>query len=298
MKRFITVITCLFIYIAVHAQTDTIPPSPSDSILIADKGDTVRIGRIMIIKHNKHKRNDVQVVVGRKEKHKPSNVSTNWWIFDLGFANYVDNTNYANTATYLVNRPGYPGFSKDDLKLKAGKSVDVNIWIFMQRLNLIKHHLNLKYGLGLELNNYRYNSNISYREAGDVPYSNPPAITNSPYIFRDSISFTKNKLAADYLTVPLMLNFTTNPRHPGKSFLISAGISAGYLYSSRNKQISAERGKQKYKDDFDLEQFKISYVGEIGLGPIRLYGSYSPTSIYQKGLDIMPYTFGIRFSNW
>ena len=30
----------------------------------------------------------------------------------------------------------------------------MNIWFFMQRLNLIEHMVNLKYGLGLELNNY------------------------------------------------------------------------------------------------------------------------------------------------
>ena len=168
----------------------------------------------------------------------------------------------------------------------------------MQRLNLIKHYVNLKYGLGLELNNYRYNSSISYKEGGVVPYSNPSAIVSSPFIFRDSISFNKNKLAADYLTVPIMLNFASNPRNPGKDFSFSAGISAGYLYSERNKQVSAERGKQTNKGDYDLERFKLSYIGEIGLGPVRLYGSYCPSSIYQKGLNIKPYTLGIRLSSW
>jgi|GEM_PF-5683229 len=51
---------------------------------------------------------------------------------------------------------------------------------------------------------------MSYREAGVIPYSGGTQ-TNEPFIFRDSISFSKNKLAADYLTVPLMLNFTSNP---------------------------------------------------------------------------------------
>ena len=38
--------------------------------------------------------------------------------------------------------------NKDNLKLRTIKSVNVNIWFFMQRLNLIKHVVNLKYGLG------------------------------------------------------------------------------------------------------------------------------------------------------
>ena len=32
----------------------------------------------------------------------------------------------------------------------------MNIWLFMQRLNMIQHVVNLKYGFGLELNNYFY----------------------------------------------------------------------------------------------------------------------------------------------
>ncbi len=120
---------------------------------------------------------------------------------------------------------------------------------------------------------------------------------NSPFIFRDSIGFTKNKLAADYLTVPLMLNFNSDPAH-NKGLSASIGVSAGYLYSQRNKQRSGERGKEKNKGDYDLERFKLSYVAELGLGPVRLYGSYSPKSFYQQGLNMKPYNIGIRFSNW
>ena len=254
-----------------------------------------------ISKKNRDRHNaDKTVTMGREQKEKEakrqSNVSTNWWVFDLGFSNYIDNTNYATAGSYLVNRPGYPAIDKNDLKLRSGKSVNVNIWIVMQRLNLAKHYVNLKYGLGLELNNYRYRSSISYKEGGQVPYTTTQ--TNAPFIFRDSISFSKDKLAADYVTVPLMLNFTSNPNRKDKGISFSAGVSAGYLYSQRNKQKSSERGKDRNKGDYDLQKFKLSYIAELGLGPIRLYGSYSPRSMYDNGLDIKPYTIGFRFSNW
>ena len=71
------------------------------------------------------------------------------------------------------------------------------------------------------------------------------------------------------------------------------------LKDSQDENIkSEERGKQKNKGDYDLEQFKLSYVAELGLGPVRLYGSYSPKSFYGSGLDMRPYTIGVRFSNW
>jgi len=167
---------------------------------------------------------------------------------------------------------------------------------FMQRMNLVNQHVNLKYGLGLELNNYRYNigTNISYLEHN--PYVTGQV--TSPVVIRDSIQFTKNKLAADYLTVPLMLNFSSSPGFTNRGISLSVGVSAGYLYSQRNKQVSHERGKEKNKGDYDLERFKLSYVAELGLGPVRFYGSYSPKSFYGSGLDMKPYTLGIRFSNW
>lgn len=289
MKKLILLLAMAVFCLQVSAQEDS----------VQIKKDTIRIGGIIIVRKGKAKKDgDVEVNLGGDQaKKKKSNVSTNWWIFDLGFANYNDKTNYANAGSYLVNRPGYPAMDNNNFKLKAGKSINVNIWIFMQRLNLIKRHVNLKYGFGLELNNYRYKSAISYKEDGLVPYS-AGIQTNAPFIFRDSISFTKNKLAADYATVPVMLNFVSNPEKRKKGVSLSLGVSAGYLYSQRNKQRSNDRGKDKNKGDYDMERFKLSYIGELGLGPVLLYGSYSPKSMYERGLDIRPYNIGFRLSYW
>jgi hypothetical protein len=272
----------------------------TDSIQVQRKSDTIRIGGMIILKKgdpNDKKR--VTVTVGNRRHEKSSNISTASWIIDLGFANWVDKTNYASAITgdYLLNNFGTPSIGENDFKLKTIKSVNVNIWFFMQRLNLIKHYVNLKYGLGLELNNYRFKSALSLSESGLNPY-NPSQNINHAFIFRDTINFSKDKLAADYVTIPFMLNFRTNPNYSDKGLSFSAGVSVGYLYDSRNKQISHERGKLKNHGDFDLEKWKFSYIAELGLGPAHLYGSYSPNSIFEKGLNFMPYNVGIRLSNW
>jgi hypothetical protein len=54
----------------------------------------------------------------------------------------------------------------------------------------------------------------------------------------------------------------------------------------------------KLKSDFDLERWKLSYVGEILLGTVKLYGSYAFKSMWDKGLDQTPYTVGFRISSW
>lgn len=263
-----------------------------------DSKDTIRIGAMVIIKKGKpSKDGGTEININGSKKRSKKNISTNWGIIDLGFSNYNDQTNYANTGSFLVNRPGYPALDKNDFKARTGKSINVNLWFFMQRVNLIKHHVNLKYGLGLELNNYRFKSDVSFKEDGLVPYT-VNTQTNKPFVFRDSISLSKNKLAADYITVPVMLNFDTNPFNQKKGFSLSVGVSGGYLYSQRNKQKSDERGKQKNRGDYDMEKFKFSYIAEVGYGPVRLYGSYSPKSMFEKSMDLRPYNIGFRFSNW
>ncbi|MEO8712912.1 MAG: outer membrane beta-barrel protein, partial [Parafilimonas sp.] len=214
------------------------------------------------------------------EASKKRNISTNYLIFDLGFANYNDKTDYSASQTANFAEPG---LEKHDLKLIAGKSSNVNIWLFMQKLNITDHVLNLKYGLGLNMYNYRYNSNISFQD-------------KAPYVIQDSIDFSKNKLYVGYATIPLMININPTPnRHHGINF--SAGVSAGYRIGTHSKQISDERGKVKNHDDFDLRSWMVAYVAEIGLGPVRIYGSYSMNTLFEDAKQY-PYTIGFRFSNW
>ncbi len=271
----------------------------SDSVQVQKKNDTIRIGGMIILKKGDKNEKRVTVTVGNRNYNKKSNINTASFIVDLGFANWVDKTNYANATggNYLINQPGAAALATSDFKLRTIKSVNVNIWFFMQRLNLIKHYVNLKYGLGLELNNYRFTSPVSFKKAGANPYD-LSQIIDHPFVFRDSISFSKDKLAADYVTVPLMLNFRTNPNSRNKGLSFSTGVSVGYLYSSRNKQKSGERGKERNRGNYNLQTWKFSYIGELGLGPVHLYGSYSPNSIFEKGLNLMPYSVGIRLSNW
>ena len=285
-------LTLLFTSLFVTAQSDT--------NRVISQTDTVRIGKFEIIKNERNAEgSQSKIIFNRKSSSRKafSKVSTNWFIFDFGFSNYIDKTDYGNTGDFLYNRSAVAPLGKSDFNLKTGKSLNVNFWFFMRRINLIKTHVNLKYGFGIEYDNYRFksSSNLSFLEKN--PYLNNLQ-PQSPVVIRDSISFSKNKLALNYLTVPLMVNFITNPANAKKGLSISMGISAGYLYGVRNKQKSDERGKEKNRGDYDLERFKLSYIAEMGLGPIRLYGSYSPNSIFSEGLIMKPYTIGIRLSNW
>lgn len=277
MCKMYLLVAVLCIHLTVAAQTDTATGHA--------KPDTIRIGSLIIVKKGDghYENRDGSVHVSRAMRMH-QNISTNWLIVDLGFANYNDKTNYANAVSAGVVAPG---IGKEQFNPRTGKSIDVNIWLFMQRVNLIKHVVNLKYGLGIELNNYRYESPLYYDK------------TNNIFIQDMVRHYKKDKLAADYVTIPLMLNFNFTPNNfYNRSFGLSAGISAGYLYSSRLKMITNEDGKQKIHDDMYLRPFKISYVAELQLGPVKLFGSMATRSMFEKGLDQTPYNIGLRFSNW
>ena len=292
MKRLVILTAGILLSVTLFAQTDS----------TSNNSDTVKVGNFIIIKKNKDGSSssddkkiwkdwdrNFDIKIERRNRSK-RNISTNWWIMDLGFTNFRDQTNYtaAQAGGYFktLNTAAGP-VNENSFKLNTAKSSNVNIWFFMQKVNLIKHVVNLKYGLGLEMYNFRYDTRLSYRK------------DPTPYVYNDSISFSKNKLYAGYLTVPFMINVNTSPNNRN-GFSFSAGMSAGYLIGSRNKQKSSERGKQKTPGDFNLEPFRVAAIGEVGLGPVRLYGSYSLNKLHKDvtRVEQFPYAFGIRFSRW
>ena len=259
-----------------------------------DKVDTIRIGGMIIIKkkgdnETSNPENDKDFnIEWNRHRNRNKNVETYYMVMDFGFANFTDKTNYASPEArgYAKTiRPGEAPFTSSDFKLRNFKSNNFNLWFFIQKRNLINHVLNLKYGLGIETNNYHWENNISFAKG------------TLPYVFRDTVSFSKNKLALDYVTVPVMLNINTNPKK-NTALSFSFGASFGYQYSGRTKQKSSERGKQKVRSSFDTKDWKISWVSEIGVGPLKLYGSYVPQNIFERGLDFRPYNIGLRLGGW
>jgi len=258
--------------------------------IIAANADTLQLGRYkVVIDENSHTRfnkgwvkGDIDGVKIYKSPKPVRNVRTNWFSFDLGYANFQDKS----PTLYYIQAPS--GIGADNLKLINGKSSNFNLWIVQQKVNLYKNKLNLKYGVGFEMFNFRLEQPVSFRN--DLPNK----------MILDNVSFSKNKLFAKYLTVPFQLNFKSDPKS-NKSFYMSAGMSAGYLVDARNKQKSSERGKQKYDGNFNLNNWRFATIGELGVGGIRLYGSYGLNNLFDKNINTIefhPYTIGLRFSNF
>src|SRR5689334_8585048 len=109
MKRIFTLCIILCTVLTGFAQTDT----------TGKTSDTIKVGTMIIIRKPGNNRDesskDKHIIISNGSRHyKPSNISTNWVILDLGFANYNDKTNYASAVS-----SGFvgAGIGKDQMKL-------------------------------------------------------------------------------------------------------------------------------------------------------------------------------------
>jgi hypothetical protein len=107
MKKFLLAVIALGGAVSCFAQDTT----------KEEKADTLHIGGMVIIKKKDEKGSSHSDVHISNKKRKNSNLTTNWWIVDLGFANFNDQTNYASAAAQAF-APGIT--SKEALSLHTG----------------------------------------------------------------------------------------------------------------------------------------------------------------------------------
>ena len=216
-------------------------------------------------------------------------------MLDLGLNSFDDKTDYNSAAARDFLHVKDPYANADLFSLRSNKSVNVNIYPILVKAQVYRgarQKITIASGLGMQLYNFRFTKPVAYR-------SDP-----TPHVELDTVSFSKNKLAFNYLTVPLMINGKTKIAngksakgyYPGYWLTYGIGISGGYLLNSWTKQISDERGKQKNHDPFNFRNTNFCVNGEFGLdGYIRLYASYQLTSLHENGLEQHPVCIGVRF---
>src|SRR4030095_14419882 len=131
MKRVIYTVAALMLTVLGFAQKDSTKPH---------EPDTIKVGNFVIIKRNKSsgtgdtsKNSQVLVDIGSSggSSHSPYHrplLNTHWLIFDLGFANWRDQTVYGSPdANEYLNAQGGAHFTSSDLDLKNNKTSNVNI---------------------------------------------------------------------------------------------------------------------------------------------------------------------------
>jgi len=202
-------------------------------------------------------------------------IETSWSNFHLGLNNVL------NSAGNLEPEEGY-----GNMAISGANSVNFQWDIVSQALNIYQGKVRLVYGIGIDYNNYRFQKNITLN-----PDSMPLMVTE------DGINYDKNKLVTQHLNVPVMLNFKLSPKGTEDDVYISAGANFGYLIGSHQKQVWDDGGKKKNKirDDYSLEQFRVGYEVQFGYKNIVLFGKYFPNSMFKvnQGPELRTVSAGI-----
>ena len=204
-----------------------------------------------------------------------------WGGFDLGINGYVDKD-------FNIDVPA----EYDFLTLKYEKSIDVNINIYEQNINLANNKFGMITGIGLRWNNYRFNDNTILISDSAKIYGYPDNTQN----------WSKSKLVVNYLQIPLLLEYQTNRFSRKNSFHITAGMVLGWRWGTHTKMLYKDNGRHKPKewDSYHLNPFRYDATMRIGWGIINLYATYSMNTLFKdgRGPELYPFAIGITLLGW
>lgn len=178
------------------------------------------------------------------------------------------------------------GYELMDLRME--KSINVQINFFEQNVNIIRNHFGLVTGLGLEYNNYRFENKVRLD-----PDMNPLMA------YEDTLhSSSKSKLVVNWLTLPVMFEYQTNPHSKLNSFHLAAGMNFGVRWGSHTKYVytNGKENKDKDFDNFNLNPFKYDAMVRIGWGVLNLYGTYAIGEMFKSGKGPELYPFSVGFA--
>ena len=246
---------------------------------VSEDGDTVRIDlgngkrEIVIIDGE----DGVKIKSKRSCKKK---FKGNWAGVELGVNGYM-------TPSGSINMPSEYEF----LELKYENSRNFNLNFMQQSFNIIGNNFGFVTGMGFRWVNYRFSNNVILTGDSTQIYGYHDATADR--------SYSKSKLTAWYLMVPMIFEFQTNAHHRANSFHIGVGVIGGLRLGSHTKQVFTTYGggnqKQKTRDAFHLQPFVLDATARIGWGPINLFATYSLIDMFRqdRGPELRPFTVGI-----
>jgi hypothetical protein len=190
----------------------------------------------------------------------------------------------------LLNADGKTTFEGADewLELDYARSLSWRINIMEGKIRLVKDYVGLVVGAGLTYNSYTLKNNYTVANVND-----------STFGVRDTIlDFSKNKLRASYVNVPLLLEFNTSD-DCDKNFHLSAGVIGGWRMGSITKQRYDFEGndvRQRVKNDYNMRDFTLDATVRLGYRNVTLFATYGLTPMFEdkKGPEVYPVTIGIN----
>ena len=182
------------------------------------------------------------------------------------------------------------------LDLDYSRSMSWSFNLVDAKIRLVKDYVGIYTGLGLTYNSYGLKENVRLMANNNSTYANIIP-TDRADSLGGYIPFTKNKLRASYLRIPLMLEFNTS-LDPEHTFHVSAGVIGGWNMGTINKVKYEEDGndiKNRSKGDYNLTPFTLDASVRVGYRNFTLFANYGLTPLFEdgKGPEVYPLTVGL-----
>ena len=196
--------------------------------------------------------------------------------------------------TMLVNNQFSRDFGTSDfLKNDINYSLACNLNLFEHKFSVAKEYLGITTGLGLSFIQVAFRDNYVIQIAQGDEGSELVGIQDT------LVNYTKNKLKATYLTVPLLLEFNTNA-DADKSFYVAAGVVGGVKIASRYKR-AYDDGKSMVsvqKGQFGLQTFRLDATVRMGYGNWGAFASYGLLPLFYTNINPVanPLIFGLTLN--
>ena len=265
MKR-ILILSVLSMFVAgVNAQQkkDTVLVVTRDTISDHKKSIVIRLGS------NDSRSDTNEVTLKAKDKFKLHFTATR---FDFGISTYLDNGSFTLSP------------ENSFLERETAKSTNFG-FDFLQMGYRINKYFKIYTGAGLDWNHMRLKQDITIQKS-------KPTLT---YV-AENVEYKKNRFSSQYLRIPLAFEFRSNPYKKSNRMQFVFGPEVGFLLNGKVKQISKENGKEKFKDDYNLNPFRYGAVARLGYGGTGIYVKYYGNDVFAEGQgpsDFKNLSFGI-----
>ena len=202
-----------------------------------------------------------------------------WAGVDLGFTMLMNdnfNTDFATTP-YWKNDPA--------------RSIVWNLNLLEHKFNFGTPFVGLTTGVGFSF------TSVAFRDGYIINSS-----ADSLFAVLDTVNtYSKNKLKASYLTIPLLLEFNTNT-NSDKNFYLAAGVVGGVRMTSKIKRngefADGKEFEEREKGTYSLSPFKLDAALRMGYGSFGVFANYSLLPLFESGktVEVYPLTFGLSLN--
>ena len=290
MKALYALIALFFLGFVSYAQEEVpeppAPPAPTEPTAppSVPEIDTMKMKfgktQVLVISNSDEGTKDVDIDIDSEDEPREESRKSeaHWAGIDFGFSILLDENRENNFSDH-------PYWNND-----AAKSQVWNLNLFEHKFNFGTPYVGLTTGLGFSFTSVAFKNNYLIQSTADSVYAVMDTVHN----------YSKNKLKASYLTIPLMLEFNTSADED-KSFYLAAGVIGGVRLTSKTKrqgEFDGKEFKEKVKGPFNLNPFKLDAAVRLGYADWGVFANYSLLPLFDQGktVDLYPLTFGLSLN--